>query len=97
MLMPAIISCLVGLALAQRCTVLVLIPVILLTLVFAIAAGLSGAAAGWASALTAVVAISGVQIGYLLGIALRQLALSTRAHRLRGSLTRPLSAPWRAH
>jgi hypothetical protein len=95
MLMPALISCLVGLVLAQRCTVLVLLPVILLTLVFAIVAGLSGAAAGWASALTAVVAITGVQIGYLLGVALRQFVLSTRAHRQ--SLARPLPPPWRAH
>src|SRR4029077_12075601 len=82
MLTPAIISFLVGLALAQRFKVLVLIPAILLTLVFAVVAGLSGAAAGWASALTAVGAITGVQIGYLIGIAIRQLILSARAHRL---------------
>jgi uncharacterized membrane protein len=98
MLTPAIISFLVGLALAQRFKVLILIPVILLTLVFAIVAGLSGAAAGWASALTAVVTITGVQIGYLLGIALRHAMLLARAQRRRaGSLTRPLPPQWRVH
>jgi len=97
MLTPAIISFLVGLALAQRFKVLVLIPVILLTLIFAVVAGLSGAAAGWASALTAVIVITDLQIGYLIGIAVRQVMLSARAHRLRGSLARPLPPPWRAH
>ena len=98
MLTPAIISFLVGLALAQRFKVLVLIPAILLTLVFAVVAGLSGAAAGWASALTAVIVITGLQIGYLIGIAIRQVMLLARAHRLRaGSLTRPLPPQWRVH
>ena len=98
MLTSAVVSLLVGLALAQRFKVLILIPVILLTLMFALVAGLSGANARGVSALTAVVAIVSVQIGYLFGIALRQALLVARAHRRRAaSLGRLLPPQWRAH
>jgi len=83
MLTPALVSLLIGLALAQRFKVLSLIPVILLTLLFALTAEVSAANAAWTSALTAADAIAGLQVGYLLGIGLRQLTLIARAHRLR--------------
>ena len=82
MFTAALVSLLIGLALAQRFKVLSLIPVIFLTLLFALTAELSGANPAWTSALTATVAISGLQVGYLLGIGLRQLTLIARAHRL---------------
>jgi hypothetical protein len=95
MLTPALVSLLIGLVLAQRFKVLSLIPVILLTVLFALAAGLSGAKAAWTSALTAAIAIASLQVGYVLGMALRQVMLLTRAHRLR-PLSRLLPSQWRA-
>ena len=95
MLTPALVSLLIGLMLAQRFKVLSLIPVILLTLLFALTAALSGANATWTSALTAAVAIAGLQVGYLLGIGLRHLTLIARAHRLRAA-TRLSASQWRA-
>jgi hypothetical protein len=95
MLTPALVSLLIGLVLAQRFKVLSLIPVILLTLVFAFAADLSGAKAAWTSALTAAITIASLQVGYVLGIAFRQVMLLTRAHRLR-PLSRLLPSQWRA-
>jgi hypothetical protein len=94
MLTPALVSLLIGLALAQRFKVLSLIPVILLTLLFALTAAFSGASAAWISALTAAVAIAGLQLGYLLGIGLRQLTLIARAHRR--AVSRVLPSQWRA-
>jgi hypothetical protein len=82
MFTAALVSLLIGLALAQRFKVLSLIPVIFLTLLFALTAELSGANPAWTSALTATAAIAGLQVGYLLGIGLRQLTLIARAHRL---------------
>jgi hypothetical protein len=95
MLTPALVSLLIGLVLAQRFKVLSLIPVIVLTLVFAFAADLSGAKAAWTSALTAAITIASLQVGYVLGMALRQAILLTRAHRLR-PVSRPLPSQWRA-
>jgi hypothetical protein len=94
MLTPALVSLLIGLMLAQRFKILSLIPVILLTLLFALTAGFSGANAAWTSALTAAVAIAGLQVGYLFGLGLRHLTLIARAHRLRaGSRLSP--SQWR--
>ena len=92
---PALVSLLIGLVLAQRFKVLSLIPVILLTLLFALIAELSGANAAWSSALTAAAAIAGLQLGYFLGIGLRQLMLIARANRLR-LVSRLLPSQWRA-
>ena len=92
---PALVSLLIGLVLAQRFKVLSLIPVILITLLFALTAELSGANAAWNAVLTAAAAIAGLQLGYLLGIGLRQLMLIARAHRLR-LVSRLLPSQWRA-
>jgi hypothetical protein len=97
MLAPAILSLFVGVALAQRFKVLVLVPAIMITLLFAFVSGLAHADASWSAAAIAVTIIVGLQIGYLLGIAVRHLFLLARAHRLRAaSLTRSLPQ-WRAH
>jgi hypothetical protein len=92
----AFVSLLIGLALAQRFKVLSLIPVIFLTLLFALTAELSGANRAWTSALTATVAIAGLQVGYLLGIGLRQLTLIARAARRLHTTSRVLPSQGRA-
>lgn len=78
MLTAGIVSLLIGLVLAQRCKVLSLLPVILMTLLFAVAADHSGANAAWTSALMTAVAIAALQIGYLLGLAVRHVMVLTR-------------------
>lgn len=83
MVTPALIGLLVGMLLAQRFKVLVLAPVILLTLIFAIGAGIARADAVWVAGSTAAVTIVGLQIGYLLGIGIRHLIVLARATRLR--------------
>ena len=84
MVTPAIIGLLVGIFLAQRFKVLVLAPVILLTLILAIGAGIARADdTAWAVWLTAAVTIVGLQIGYLLAIGIGHLIAVTRASRLR--------------
>jgi len=91
MLTPAIISLLVGMVLAQRFKVLILFPVIMLTVVLAVSVGIARADATWAAALTLVVVIVGLQLGFLLGIGVRHVMLLTRASRLRAtSLTSSL-------
>jgi len=98
MLAPAILSLLVGIALAQRFKVLVLVPAIMITLLFAFVSGLARANTGWtADALIAVTFIVGLQIGYLLGIGVRHLMLLGRAHRLRAASPTRSLPQWRAH
>jgi hypothetical protein len=71
---------------------MVLIPAILLTVVIAIGAGTARADALWPSGLTAAVTIGGLQIGYLLGVAIRGLRVLARVGRLR-SASLPNSLP----
>jgi hypothetical protein len=85
MLTPALVSLLLGLVLAQRFKVLSLLPVIVLTGVFVFPAALSDATPAWTSALTFAVANAALQLGYLLGLAVRHLMLVTRALRLRAA------------
>jgi len=70
----AIFMFLVGAALAQRFTVLVLVPVILVTLGVAIGLGIARAQAPGTIVLGTVAAIACLQIGYLLGLGIRPLA-----------------------
>ena len=98
MLAPAILSLLVGVALAQRFKVLVLVPAIMITLLFALVSGLARGDVNWtAAALIAVTIIVGLQIGYLLGIGVRHLLLLGRAHRLRAASPTRSLPQWRAH
>jgi hypothetical protein len=97
MLAPAILSLLLGLSLAQRFNVFVLIPVILLIVIFALAGALAHRDAALISALTATVAIVSLQIGYLLGIGISYRTLRGRARRLVAASLRSLPPLWRAH
>jgi hypothetical protein len=95
MALPAILSVLLGLVLAQRFKVFVLLPVILLVLTFSIAGALAHVETAVISVVTAMVAIVSLQIGYLLGIVVRHARASLRAHRPGSSL--PRLPHWRAH
>jgi hypothetical protein len=83
MLMPALISLLVGMVLAQRFRVLILAPLFLLTLLIALAVGMVRSDAAWSLGLTAGVTIIGLQVGYMLGIGIRHLLALGRLSRLR--------------
>jgi hypothetical protein len=80
----AIFMFLVGAALGQRFTVLVLVPAILITLGIAIGVGVARAQAPGTIALVTVAAVACLQIGYLLGVGIRQL-IRGRARRLRSA------------
>jgi hypothetical protein len=90
----AIICLLVGAVLGQRFKVLILLPTITIALFFIILAGIAHAATvGW-TAMMAVIAITGIQIGYFVGIGIRHVIVIGRAIRSPAtSLTR--SAPYR--
>jgi len=85
MLLPAILSLLVGMVLAQRFKVLILVPAISLTLVLMGGAVMVNPTGTSIAALTATVVIVGLQIGYVLGIAIRHLMVVARANRRRAS------------
>jgi hypothetical protein len=85
MFTPAVISLLAGMALGQRFKVLVLVPLILLTAVFAIATWVAHGGGAWQIGRTAAVAIVGLQMGYLLGLGVRHLTLLARVSRLRSA------------
>jgi uncharacterized membrane protein len=85
MLASATISLLIGALLAQRAKVFILIPAISLTLLIAIGTAFAGEYAAWTIAMTASVIIAGLQIGYLLGIAVRFVRVLARASRMRSS------------
>jgi hypothetical protein len=78
----AIFMFLVGAVLGQRFTVFVLVPAILVTLGVAIGLGIVRAQTPGTIALVTIAAIACLQIGYLLGLGMRQLVQS-RASRLR--------------
>jgi hypothetical protein len=80
----AIFMFLVGAALGQRFAVLVLVPAILVTLGITIGLGIARAQAPGTIALVTVAAIASLQIGYLLGLGVRQL-IEGRARRLRSA------------
>jgi hypothetical protein len=96
MVMFAIVSVLLGLVLAQRFKVFVLLPVILLVLTFALARAFAHVEAAVISAVTVVIAIVSLQIGYLLGAAVRYAVLLARTHRLSAASLRRLPQS-RAH
>ena len=75
---------LVGATLGQRFPVLVLIPVSLVTLVGSVGLGIARAQTPWTITLVAVAAVICLQIGYLLGLGIRQL-LEARASRQRSA------------
>jgi hypothetical protein len=97
MLAPAILGLLLGLVLAQRFKVFVLIPMILLIVMFALAAALAHLDTALISVLTAIIAVVTLQIGYLLGIGISYGMLWRQARRLVAASLRRLPPQWRAH
>ena len=81
----AILSLLTGMVLGQRFKVLVLLPAITLAALVAVGAGMARGQAPSTIALTTLAAIASVQLGYLLGLAIRHLVAVLRASRLRAA------------
>ena len=80
---PAILSVLLGMVLAQRFKVFILLPIILLVLTFAFAQAIAHVGAATTSAIIAVIVIVSLQLGYVLGIAVRHARIFVLTHRLR--------------
>jgi uncharacterized membrane protein len=77
----AIFMCLVGATLAQRFTVFVLAPAILFAVVVAVAIGIARSQTAGAIALVTIAAVACLQIGYLIGLGIRQRSEVARASR----------------
>lgn len=98
MITPAFLSLLIGMVVAQRFKVLILLPVICLIVIFTIGFGIAHAESAWAIGATTAVAIIAVQIGYLLGAGVYHLMVLARATRLHsGSLPNALPPRRTAH
>ena len=80
MLLFAILSLLVGTLLGQRFPVLILAPAVFLALVFTICAGVARAESLWIIGLSAATAITCLQVGYLLGLAIHHLAVTAQSN-----------------
>ncbi len=71
MIWLAVISPLVGAVLAQRFKVIVLLPATAMVLVAAVGAAVVQAHTAWWAGVTAAVGVSGLQLGYFIGLWLR--------------------------
>ncbi len=69
----ALISLLIGMMLGQRFKVLVLMPAIAIALVIAVGAGVARADPLWSIVLIAAATATSLQIGYLVGIGIRDV------------------------
>jgi hypothetical protein len=87
-----VISFVVGIALGQWFKVLILVPVMGLALGGTIAAGIARADDVWSIAFVAVAVVTGLQIGYLVGIWLRSFIVGARFGRASRWLTPTLEA-----
>jgi hypothetical protein len=74
---------LVGMALGQRFTVFILAPAILLVVAIAVGAGIARGQTAGTITLVTVAALACLQIGYLLGLGIRQWIEAGRARRQR--------------
>ena len=82
-----VISFVAGIALGQWFRVLILVPVMTLALGGTIAAGIARADDVWSIAFVAIAVVTGLQIGYLVGIWLRSFIVSARFARASRRLT----------
>ena len=82
-----VISFVVGIALGQWFKVLILVPVMGLALGGTIAAGIARADDVWSTAFVAIAVVTGLQIGYLIGIWLRSFIVGARFARAARRLT----------
>jgi hypothetical protein len=73
-----VISFVAGIALGQWFRVLILVPVMSLALIGTIAAGIARADDVWSIAFVAIAVVTGLQIGYLIGIWLRSFIVGAR-------------------
>lgn len=77
----ALFSLLGGVVLAQRFKILVMVPATALTLVIAAGLGTARDDAAWWTALMAVAAATGLQMGYMFGLVIHRLpVLSQTSH-----------------
>jgi hypothetical protein len=77
----SIFSLLVGLLMGQRLKAFALVPAIALVLVAAVWIGIARADGIWWTTLMAIAAGTGLEIGYLVGLAIRPTPLVGRADR----------------
>ena len=87
-----VISFVAGIALGQWFKVLILVPVMSLALGGTIAAGIARADDVWSIAFVAIAVVTGLQIGYLVGIWLRSFIVGARFARASRRLTPTLEA-----
>jgi len=94
----ALFMFLIGMAFGQRFTVLVLVPAIFLAVVIAIGLGIARSQTPGTITLVTVAAVACLQIGYLVGLGVRELTAAGRANRQRaGSIADSSSARRTAH
>jgi hypothetical protein len=89
MMILELLALLIGIALGQRFTVLILVPAIALALLGAGGTAIAHLVATWTLALITVAWITSLQIGYLAGAGIHNLVASLRASRLRGAWVAP--------
>ena len=73
MMLLATVGFLVGAALGQRFTVMILVPGTVILLVLAAETGITHANTAWSIVLTTAIAAASMQIGYLVGIGIRDI------------------------
>jgi hypothetical protein len=67
------VSFLVGAALAQRYTIMILLPAVAAVLTLAVGIGVTNASTFWSIVVTAATAATSMQIGYLIGMSIHGL------------------------
>jgi hypothetical protein len=88
MMTSAMISLLVGMVLGQRFKFPVLMPTIAIALVLAIGAGIARGDTVWRIVFMAAAAAASLQIGYIVGIGIRQVMVAARQNRSTATLLR---------
>lgn len=73
MLVLSTVSFMVGAALAQRFKIMVLVPAVATVLTVAVGIGATNAYTAWSIVVTAVIAATSMQIGYLIGMSIHGL------------------------
>ena len=73
MLVLSTVSFVVGAALAQRFKIMVLVPAVATVLTVAVGIGATNAYTAWSIVVTAVIAATSMQVGYLIGMSIHGL------------------------
>jgi hypothetical protein len=85
----AIIGVVIGIVLGLRYKVLILVPAVLFAMIFAIVIGVVRADNVWSIALTTVVVVTAVQLGYLAGIVIHAVVAAIFPPRKEGRSSGP--------